>query len=82
MKTKFAKIHFNEATLDKRATEFFCANHQILSSKGGFAIFSCFENVILVALYDRDKIILLICQILQRRDSFIIPIEKSAFLTV
>jgi len=83
MKTKFAKIHFNEATFGKRATEFFCANRQILSSKDGFAMLSCFENVILIALYDWNKIIsLLLRQLLQRQDSFIIPIEKSAFLTV
>lgn len=83
MNTKFAIIHFNGATLGKGATEFFCANRQVLPSKDGLAMLSCFENVIRRFFYDRNKIIaLLLCQLLLRQDGFIIPIEKSAFLTV
>lgn len=80
--TIFAKKYFNKATLEKQATESFCAKHQILSSKDYFAMLSCFEKMIRRAFSGWNKTISLpMCQQLERQNSFVIPIEKSTFLT-
>jgi len=77
----FAEIYFDKATLAKQATESFCAKHRILHLKWYPVILSRFVNVIVGTFYGQSRIVLrLMYQYSQRQDSFIIPIEASAFL--
>ena len=80
--TIFGKSHFDKITLEKQAAESFCANHLILPFKVCSAILWCFEKMIYREFSGWIKaIILYISKQPEREFGFIIPIEKSAFLT-